>query len=413
MRAGKLAPGALGVGVRAASGRSRARSARRSQGVVEASRTTRTVDDRAARLAADARARRRARRRARSAGRRSPGAYSGSPPAQQLGAGVDGVLDLPVHPQRGGRRRSAARGRCAASMPGPTRSARARAASASRNGSATDAVHVHALDRPARLAGAGERARGDLLGRPLGVDARVDDREVAARGLLARADHEVDARVGATSGRAARSSPCRSCRIVAQVEQLDHPLAPPAAPSRTASGPPRCRSPARRPSAPQVAASGSHQGIRIATTPRGSRTTRSPRGGRAAVQRAELGVGLERARSRLDAAQRVRQRRPGLERLQLRQLAGVLAQPARRGLQQRAARVGRGPRPGALRGARAASTASCASGAPPAGTCRSPRRSRDRAPRARGCGWRCARSSIPVRSAYPRDRHSNTCGVRV
>ena len=54
----------------------------------------------------------------------------------------------------------------------------------------------------------------------------------------------------------------------------------------------------------------------------------------------------------LDAAQRVGQRRAGLERLQRRELAGVLAQPARGGLQQRAAGVGAvAPRPRALGGA--------------------------------------------------------------
>ena len=140
-------------------------------------------------------------------------------------------------------------------------------------------MHVHALERPAGLAGARERAAATSAGRALGVDAGVDDRQMAARRLLARADHEIDARVGRERPRGALVA-VEDLQDVAQVEQLGHPLGG----QRRLLG--RLEhdgvaGTSAAASAPQVAASGSLHGIRIATTPRGSRSTRSPRGGRA------------------------------------------------------------------------------------------------------------------------------------
>jgi len=72
----------------------------------------------------------------------------------------------------------------------------------------------------------------------------------------------------------------------------------------------------------------------------------------AALQGPDLRVGLECPDGGLDAAERVRQRRPRLERLQRRQLASLLAHPPGRRLQERAARLRREPRPRHLCGAR-------------------------------------------------------------
>ena len=183
-------------------------------------------------------------------------------------------------PTRGGRRRSAARTRSPDRSPARPAAPRACAASASRNSSATAWCTCTRSTDPHDWPGADERARGDQR-RPPTRRRRPRRRRPGGCPRPPRPAGSRGRRPGgSTSGRAARSSPCSSCRtspssssstsICAASGAFSDGLSTTALPVTSDAA-----------SAPHEDASGSHHGIRIATTPRGSRTTRSPRGGRA------------------------------------------------------------------------------------------------------------------------------------
>ena len=224
------------------------------------------------------------------------------------------------------------------------------AVSANRNRSATELCTCTRSTDPQDWPAPANAEAATCSAAHAGIHARVDDRQVAARGLLARAHHEVDAGVRAQRARGALVA-VQELQDRAEVEQLGQPLG---RQRRLLGRLEHDRVAAHQRRAERAAARGQriapghqdrHDAARVAQDQVAARRA-------AALQGPDLRVGLERADGRLDAAERVRQRRPGLERLQRRQLAGVLAQPPGRRLQQRAARLRREPRPRPLRGAR-------------------------------------------------------------
>ena len=157
------------------------------------------------------------------------------------------------------------------------------------------------------------------------------------------------------------------------------------------------------PSAPQLAASGSAHGMQERDHAARLAQHEVPAWRAIVAERAELGVGLKRCDSGLDTAEGAREGRSALERLELGQLARVLAQPAGGGLQQSAARLGRGARPRDLRRARGGHGLGGFRGA--AGRNVADRLARggidDRQLGRPGSGAKIERAHRPVRTRYP------------
>ena len=316
-------------------------------------------------------------------------------------------------PTSGGRRRSAARARSPESSPGPTFSARACAASASRNGSATARCTCTRSSEPHDWPAPANALAGDLGGRPFGVDAGVDDRQVAARGLLARAHHEVDAGVGGERARGALVA-VEDLQDRAEVEQLDDALGGQRRllrrleDDRVAGDERRGERAARRRQRIGTTASGSRR-RRAARAARGRRAAggraragRAPRRPRATAIPAstppsEPGSGVPASRVCSSASSRAHSRS--------RRAAAFSSEPRALGI---------GARPGAVRGARRARPRRAPPGAAPAGMC--PIGSPVAGSSTASCGARCLtpRSSVLIVPCVPATRArpgSNTCGV--
>ncbi len=208
-----------------------------------------------------------------------PRPVQGLAAGQQLGARVDRVLHLPVHPHAVvvvDQRPDVGPGLEARADPQRAGAGDQRVEERLRDG----AVHVHPLDRPARLPGAHERARRDLRA-PRTRRRRRRRRSPDARTRPPRPGGSRDRRPGGSpaAARRARRRAAAAARRPGRAARR---------PSRAASGAfsdglrtTQLPVTSDAASALHEAASGSHHGIRIATTPRGSRITRSPRGGRA------------------------------------------------------------------------------------------------------------------------------------
>jgi hypothetical protein len=230
-------------------------------------------------------------------------------------------------------------------------------------------VHVDALDGRADLAGVRERAARRLLGRPLRVDAGVDDQRVLAAELEQRLAEAAGAGLGDLAARLHRAgvqdevdagmrgerAPRAGVavqeleRAARHVEQLDEPRRGQRRLLRRleddgVAGHERRRDlPGGDGDRVVPGHDQRHDAARLVDHEVGrapSALERPP-----AVQRAKLGVLLDRADAGLDAAERVGDGLAALARLELGQLARVLADAAGAGLQD-GRPLGRvGPRP--------------------------------------------------------------------
>ena len=329
---------------------------------------------------------------------------------QQLGAGVDGVLDLAVHPLHAGRRRSAGRARCRGRSPGRP-GARAPGRSA-RRGTVRRPRGARARARPSRTTARRRRTRWRRPDRPPIRGRRRrrrspggcprPPRPAAPRGRRPRAS---------ASGRAARSSPCSSVST-----------APRSSSSTSALGGERRllgrlehdRVAGHQRGGERAAARGQRIAPRHQDRDHAARlaqhqvTARRP----AALERAELGEGLEggdrrpaRRRASPPAASRPRASAAPPARARARAAGGRRPSAAPRAPRARSAPTD------AARRARPR-TARCASGAPPAGIDADliARRGIDHGELGNVAG---DAKIEHLSGRVPADRRSNTCGVRV